>query len=67
MGIGKNYAIFQQILDEKYTEQEKLQAIKAVIEMPTHNGITKGQILNALIWLFSVTIAEESEAQPDAN
>ena len=60
MGIGKNYAIFKfQMNSDKYTEQEKLQAIKSVLEMPTHNGITKDEILAAFAWLFRLTVEEE--------
>lgn len=60
MGIGKSYAIFKcQMNSDKYTEQEKLQAIKAVLEMPTHNGITKDEIITAFAWLFRLTIEED--------
>ena len=40
MNIGKACAIFEQIESERYTDEEKLLAIREVIEMPTHNGIT---------------------------
>lgn len=63
MNIGKACAIFEQIESDKYTEQDKLQAIKEVIAMPTHNGITKDEILKAFRWLFNLVTVEENEKQ----
>ena len=54
MNIGKAQAVFEQIRSDKYSETEKLQAIWAVLEMPTHNGITKDTILEAFRWLFEL-------------
>lgn len=53
--------IFEQIKSERYTDEEKLLAIHEVIEMPTHNGITKDTILNALKWLWNYAIEEVTE------
>lgn len=61
MNIGKACAIFEQIKSERYTDEEKLLAIHEVIEMPTHNGITKDTILNALKWLRNYAIEEVTE------
>lgn len=47
MNIGKACAIFEQIESGRYTDEEKLLAIREAIEMPTHNGVTKNTILNA--------------------
>ncbi len=63
MNIGKACAIFEQIEADKYTEQDKLQAIKHVLEMPTYNGITKDEILSAFRWLFNQVTVEDSEKQ----
>lgn len=52
MNIGKAVAIFKQIESDKYRDSEKLEAIKLVIEMPTHNGIHKDTIIKAFRWLF---------------
>lgn len=46
MNIGKAQAVFEQIRSDKYSETEKLQAIWAVLDMPTHNGITKDKRYN---------------------
>ena len=69
MNIGKAHAIFEQIQKEKYSENEKLWAIKEVLEMPTHNGITKDTILSAFRWLFDYAIEEvqEESAKPEVQ
>lgn len=61
MNVGKACAIFEQIKSERYTDEEKLLAIHEVIEMPTHNWITKDTILNALKWLWNYAIEEVTE------
>lgn len=67
MNIGKACAIFERIDNEKYTEQEKLNAVKLVIEMPTHNGVTKDKILNAFRWFFNWAVEESSKRQTNAD
>ncbi len=67
MNIGKACAIFDQINSDKYTEQEKLNAIKQVIEMPTHNGVTKDTILNAFRWFFDWAVEESIKWQTNAD
>lgn len=52
MKIGKAVAIFMQIESAKYTEDEKALAIYHVLEMPTHNSITKDSILKATKYLW---------------
>lgn len=58
MNLGEACAIFQSIHKSERTEEEKKQAIRTVIDMETHNGITKQEILNALAWLME-TIDEK--------
>lgn len=41
MTIGKAIAVFEQIDSPNYTEEEKALAIHEVLNMPTHNSITK--------------------------
>lgn len=67
MNIGKACAIFEQIQKEKYSDHEKLWAIKEVLDMPTHNGITKDTILNAFKWFFNYTIEEAQEESTDPD
>lgn len=52
MNIGKATSIFKDIASDKFTVPEKLQAIRKVLNMPTHNSISKEEILNALDWLW---------------
>ena len=58
MNIGLACAIFQNINSEKYTENGKLEAIKKVLEMPTHNGTTKEEIISAFRWFWNWSIEE---------
>jgi hypothetical protein len=50
MNNGEAYAIFKQIYSDKYTSDEKREAIQRVLEMETHNGITKDELLAAFRW-----------------
>ena len=52
MDINRALKIFFDILSDEYTVYEKGLAIHKVIEMPTHNGIRKYEILRALNWLL---------------
>ena len=52
MKIGKACAIFLQIDSDKYTEEEKGEAIFRVVQMPTHNGINKDAMLKVIGWLL---------------
>ena len=61
MNIGKAQAVFEQIRSDKYSETEKLQAIWAVLDMPTHNGITKDTIPEAFRWLFDYAVEVDDE------
>ena len=61
MNIGKAPAVVEQIRSDKYSETEKLQAIWAVLDMPTHNGITKDTILEAFRWLFDYAVEVDDE------
>lgn len=58
MNIGKACAIFEQLESDKYSENEKLTAIKEVLDMPTHNGITKDKILGTFRWLYELAVEE---------
>lgn len=58
MNIGIACAIFQNINSQKYTEDEKLEAIKEVLELVTHNGITKAEIISAFRWFWNWCIEE---------
>lgn len=53
MNIGRACAIFKDIDNNKYTNNEKFTAIYEVVKMETHNSITKAEILKALAWLVN--------------
>ena len=52
MNIGKAVAIFENIDSSEFSDDEKAEAIWLVLNMPTHNSITKDNILKAFKWLF---------------
>jgi hypothetical protein len=54
MNIGKACAIFAQIDSEEYTDEEKGTAIYDVLKMPTHNGVTKDQMLKVIDYLLKL-------------
>lgn len=53
MNIGKACAIFRNINNDKFTDDEKIEAIREVIDMETHNGIAKSDCFYALSWLLN--------------
>lgn len=55
MNIGTATAIFSRINDSDISYKDKITAIGEVVNMPTHNGITKAQMLEVLRWLWNVT------------
>ena len=52
MNIGMARAIFENLFDSKYSIEEKGTAIRTVIDMETHNSITKIQMLKAMNWMW---------------
>lgn len=52
MKVGRAIVIFTNIKKETCSEMEKVQAIKRVLEMPTHNGITKSEMVEVIDWLL---------------
>ena len=50
MSKGKATAIFKNIYGDEETE-EKITAIQEVVDMETHNSITKADMLEVLRWL----------------
>lgn len=55
MSPGEAVAIFLNIKQSKRSIADKKKALRIVTDMPTHNGISKKEILNALDWLLSVS------------
>ena len=50
--IGKAMAICQDINSDKYTDEQKAEAIYIVMNMATHNSFTKGKMLEVIKWLW---------------
>ena len=61
MNIGKARALFEQVASGEYrgsTVCEYLEAVKIVLDMETHNSISKKMIISVCKWL--VKIAEKA-------
>ena len=52
MNIGTAIKIFNNIFDETYTVEEKCLAIRKIIDMATHNSISKSKMLVAMNWMW---------------
>ena len=52
MKFGKAYAIFANIDSPDYTDEEKGAAILAILEMETHNSVTKAAMLKVIDYLL---------------
>ena len=52
MNFGKALAVVIQIDSDKFTDEEKAEAIYHVMNAPTHNSITKDNMLNVIKWLW---------------
>ena len=53
MKIGRAYNILYNINSDEYTAEEKALAIRLILDMATHNGVTKAALLKALNWLWN--------------
>ena len=49
---GKAMAVAKEILSEKYTDEEKAAAIYVVMNMATHNCISKADFLEIIKYLW---------------
>lgn len=58
MNIGLAARIFLDIESDEYTIFQKAQAIRMVLNMPTHNGFTKDKILEVTEWLWNQVFEE---------
>lgn len=59
MNVWRAVEIIEQIESDKYWDSEKLEAIKRILSMETHNSIRKDTIIKALRWLFDYGYEEE--------
>lgn len=61
MKIGNAIAIFTNLDTCVHSEKEKAMAIHMVLQMPTHNSITKADILKAAKYLWSLIYEFEED------
>ncbi len=52
MTKGKATAIVKTILTDDTDPEDKLLAIQEVVDMETHNSVTKQDLINCLLWLL---------------
>lgn len=52
MKTGKAMAVVKDISSDKFTDDEKAEAIYLVMNMATHNSITKTDFLNVIKWFW---------------
>lgn len=52
MNLAKAQAIFMQINDDRFSVDEKIEAVGIVLQMATHNGVTKQSMLDVIRWLM---------------
>ena len=63
MNIGTARKIFDNIFDDTYTNEEKGLAIRKIIDMETHNSITKYQMLVCMNWMWEQIFELEQESE----
>ncbi len=64
MSKGMAVAIFKDIYTTVATEEEKMESIKMVLSMGTHNGIRKQDFINVLRYLMGCTEKQETKWIP---
>ncbi len=52
MDKGTAIKIFNNIFDDTYTIEEKGLAIRKIIDMETHNSVSKSKMLVAMNWMW---------------
>ena len=65
MNIGEARAIFNNLYDCQRSIEDKGLAIRMVIDMETHNSVTKYQMLKALNWMWEQIFECEGEENED--
>ena len=53
MSIGRARAIFENLDSNKFLIEEKGLAIRTILDMATHNSVTKEQLLKAIDWMWN--------------
>ena len=63
MDKGTAVAIFKNLFDSRYSIAEKGAAIRTVIDMETHNSITKCQMLVCINWMWEQLFELKQEGE----
>ena len=61
MGIGRACAIFFDIESSRFSDSEKLEAIKMILQFETTNGVSKQRLVKALRWITNKYTEVENE------
>ena len=67
MNHGKAMAIFNDIFKPGLTDTERGTAIKVVLDMETHNSITKRAALDVIRYLWHMVFTEEAGDEGKEN
>ena len=65
MSIGQARAIFENLDKPNCMMECKGLAIRTILDMATHNSITKAQLLKAMDWMWNQIYEIEEETQDD--
>ena len=60
MNTGLACTIFKDIMRSGLTDEDRGMAIKTVMEMETHNSITKQDMLEVIRYLWNMVFEEEA-------
>ncbi len=64
---GKAMAIVKDITSDRFTDEEKAEAIYLVMNMATHMSITKDELINAIKWLWHIAYEYVEEMVGDTE
>ncbi len=63
MNIGTALDIFEHVKDTPYTIETKGLAIRKVIDMDTHNSVTKKSMMDVIEWLWDMVFEMRQEEE----
>lgn len=63
--LGDAIAVFKTIENERWSDEERIDAIFVVSEMPTLNSITKYELQNALKWICDRNVDDAGEVMEE--
>lgn len=61
--IGRAVAIFNNINNEQFADEEKALAVYDVMNMPTHNGVTKESAFKVIRYLWDMIFEIEEDGE----